>query len=125
MIAPCTVLVVDDMPANVALLEHLLKVNGYEVRSAVDAEAALASIAQCKPRLILTDIQLPGASGLELAKRLKSNASTADIRIIAVSAFAMVADERLALEAGCDGYIAKPIDTRKFPSLVAAIIDRD
>ncbi len=125
MTTPCTVLIVDDAPANVALLEHLLRVNGYEVRSAADAEDALSSIAQSKPRLILTDIQLPGVSGLELARRLKSNASTADIRIIAVSAFAMATDERRALEAGCDGFIAKPIDTRKFPSLVAAIVDRN
>ena len=125
MTAPCTVLVVDDAPANVALLEHLLTVIGYEVRTAVDAEDALASIALNKPRLLMTDIQLPGMSGLELAQHLKSDASTADICIIAVSAFAMAADERRAFEAGCDGFIAKPINTRKFPILVAAIVDRD
>jgi len=124
MTAPRTILIVDDNEANVVLLEYLLTANGYEVRSTADAEGALVSIAQHKPTLILTDIQLPGASGLELTTRLKSDASTADIRIIAISAFAMPADEQRALEAGCDGYVAKPINTRTFPSLVAEIIDQ-
>lgn len=124
MTTPQTILIVDDNEANVALLEYLLTANGYEVRSTASAEGALVSIAQHKPALILTDIQLPGASGLELMARLKSDALTADIRIIAISAFAMPADEQLALEAGCDGYVAKPINTRTFPSLVAEIIDQ-
>lgn len=124
MTASRTVLIVDDNEANVALLEYLLDASGYQVRSTVDAEAALVSIAQHKPELVLTDIQLPGASGLELTQRLKSDPSTADIRIIAISAFAMPSDEQRALAAGCDAYVAKPIDTRTFPSLVAEIIDQ-
>jgi two-component system cell cycle response regulator DivK len=125
MTSPKPVLVIDDNASNVVLLEYLLTANGYEVRCATDAESALALIAQHKPRLILTDIQLPGASGLELTQRLKSNPSTADIRIIAISAFAMPADEQRALDAGCDGYIAKPIDTRTFPDFVAEHIDQE
>ncbi len=113
-----TILIVDDNEANVALFQHLLAISGYEVRSAVDAESALRLIAQDKPMLVLTDIQLPGQSGLQMAKRLRSDASTADICIIAVSAYAMTADEQWALDAGCDGYISKPIDTRTFSSLV-------
>jgi CheY-like chemotaxis protein len=122
MTAARTILIVDDNEANVALLEYLLKSCGYEVRSSVDAEAALVSIARHRPGLVLTDIQLPGASGLELTRRLKSDPATAGIRIVAISAFAMAADEQRALAAGCDGYVAKPIDTRTFPALVAEII---
>jgi len=117
-----TVLVIDDNESNVVLLEHLLAVNGYEVGCAGSAEDALASIARHKPRLVLTDIQLPGASGLDLTRRLKADPSTADIRIVAVSAFAMPADEQRAREAGCDGYLTKPIDTRSFADFVAGLI---
>jgi len=113
-----TILVVDDNEANVALFEHLLTISGYDVKSAVDAESALLSIEQAKPMLVLTDIQLPGASGLEMAQRLRADPATADICIIAVSAYAMTSDEQWALDAGCDGYISKPIDTRTFSSLV-------
>jgi two-component system cell cycle response regulator DivK len=125
MNSPRTVLVIDDNESNVLLLEYLLTVNGHEVRCAANAEDALASISQHKPWLVLTDIQLPGANGLELTQRLKSDPSTADIRIIAVSAFAMPADEQRAREAGCDGYITKPIDTRTFLKVVAELIDQD
>ena len=124
MTARHTILVVDDNEANIVLLDFLLTEHGYEVSTAVDAEAALAAIALRQPTLVLTDIQLPGASGLELTRRLKSDPATSGIRIIAVSAFAMPADEQRALAAGCDGYIAKPVDTRTLPALVAAIIDR-
>jgi two-component system cell cycle response regulator DivK len=122
MTAGRSVLIIDDNEANVVLLEYLLTTSGYDVRSTVDAEAALVSIAEHRPELILTDIQLPGVSGLELAQRLKADASTADIRIIAISAFAMPADEQRALAAGCDFYVAKPIDTRAFPAIVAGIM---
>jgi CheY-like chemotaxis protein len=124
MTLPPSILVVDDNEANVALLDYLLTACGYEVRSALDAEDALVSIAQHRPALVLTDIQLPGASGLELTRRLKADPATAGIRVIAVSAFAMPADEERALAAGCDGYVAKPIDTRTLPSIVAEVIDR-
>ena len=117
-----SVLIVDDNEANVVLLEYLLTLVGYEVRCSADAELALESIAQSKPELVLTDIQLPGASGLELTRRLKSDAATADIRVIAISAFAMAADEQQAMAAGCDGFLAKPINTRTFPSLLAAFM---
>jgi len=62
---------------------------------------------------------LPGIDGLEMTRRIKQNPATRDIKVVALTAFAMKGDEERVLEAGCDGYLAKPIDTRTFPALVA------
>ena len=113
------VLVVDDNPANLKLLSFLLSSKGYQVRTATDAEEALALLEAFVPRLILMDIQLPGMDGLELTRRLKAAPRTRDVVIIAVTASAMRGDEERARAAGCDGYIAKPIDTRTLADTVA------
>jgi CheY-like chemotaxis protein len=112
------ILVVDDNATNLKLIEYLLKAKGYDVLTAVDAESALAAVRSNRPSLVLMDLQLPGMDGLELTRRLKSDASTCEIVIVAVTAYAMKGDEQRALDAGCDGYIAKPIDTRGLPSVV-------
>lgn len=121
-----SILVVDDRPTNLSLLDFLLRAHGYEVRTAVDAKSVLVAIAEKKPQLILMDLQLPVVDGLELTRRIKADPATADICIIAVTAYAMSGDEQRALEAGCDGYVAKPIDTRTLPALVAKFLhDRE
>jgi CheY-like chemotaxis protein len=84
----------------------------------VDAEAAQVVLTDTLPELILMDIALPGMDGLTLTRKLKSDERTRHIRIIALTAFAMKGDDQKALDAGCDGYITKPIDTRKFPAQV-------
>ena len=117
------ILVVDDSPANMKLLCYLLENQGYEVRRAADADEALSVLASFHPRLILLDIQLPGIDGLELARRLKADPAYGDVLIVAVTASAMKGDEEKAIEAGCDGYITKPIDTRALPRLVASYLD--
>ena len=101
------VLIVDDNPDNLKLLVFLLTKNGYDVRTACDAEQALASLRESLPRLILMDVQLPGMDGLELTRRLKADPATAHILIVAVTAYAMKSNEEKALAAGCDGYLAK------------------
>lgn len=116
------ILIVDDNPTNLKLVTYLMKASGYDVRTASDAESAITAIAECKPRLVLMDVQLPGIDGLELTRRLKADATTADIKIIAVTAYAMKGDEEKAMAAGCDGYVTKPIDTRKLPEVVATMI---
>lgn len=113
------VLIVDDNPTNLKLVAYLVKANGYEVDTAGDADAALASIAAHRPRVILMDLQLPGVDGLELTRRLKSDPATRDIAIIAVTAYAMKGDQEKAFAAGCDDYVTKPIDTRALPQLIA------
>lgn len=117
------ILAVDDNPANLRLLSFLLTDEGYEVRTAVDAEEALVTLASWRPHLILMDLQLPGMDGIELTRRLKADASTRDVIILAVTAYAMKGDEQRALEAGCDGYLSKPIDTRSLRATLARIID--
>jgi CheY-like chemotaxis protein len=112
-------LIVDDNPQNLKLARLLLSAEGYDARTATDAEHALAVLADFTPKLILMDIQLPGMDGLELTRRLKAKPETQKIVIVALTAYAMKGDEEKARAAGCDGYIAKPIDVRTLPSAVA------
>jgi CheY-like chemotaxis protein len=113
------VLVVDDNPTNLKLIAYLLQAKGYEVRTAADAESALEVVRLTRPQLILMDLQLPGMDGLELTRHLKRSPDTRDIVIIAVTAYAMRGDEQRARAAGCDDYMAKPIDTRALPGVIA------
>lgn len=112
------ILVVDDNPANAALILFLLEINGYDVRRAADADEAVAILREFRPRLIMMDLQLPGMDGLELTRRLKADAETRDIVIVGLTAYAMKGDEQRARDAGCDGYITKPIDTRTLPQIL-------
>jgi CheY-like chemotaxis protein len=114
------ILVVDDNAVNLKILRVLLTAEGYDVRTAADAEEALRALASCRPRLILMDLQLPGMDGLELTRRLRADPAWQAIPIVAVTSYAMKGDEQKALEAGCDGYVAKPVDTRALPRVVAA-----
>jgi CheY-like chemotaxis protein len=116
------ILIVDDNPMNLKLARVTLATAGYRVRTAADADEALAVMSEARPRLILMDLQLPGMDGLELTRRLKSDPATQGIRIVAVTAYAMKGDEARAREAGCDGYISKPIDTRTLPDSVASFL---
>ncbi len=116
------ILVVDDHPTNRKLVCDLLGWCGYGVSCVADAEQALDAIRDGRPDLILMDIGLPGMDGLTLARQLKADGATREIRIIALTAFAMKGDQQRALAAGCDGYIAKPINTRKFPEQVASCL---
>jgi len=114
------ILVVDDHALNRELMLHLLSGRGYDVQTAVDGPSALDIIALRKPALILMDLQLPGMNGYELTRHLKSDPTTADIVVIAVTSFAMAGDRLKAHEAGCDDYVAKPINIRTLPDLVAS-----
>jgi two-component system cell cycle response regulator len=123
MPSPLIVLAIDDSPANLKLIRVLLSVEGYVVRTAADAEAALLDITMAMPDLILMDLQLPGMDGLTLSRKLKADAATRHIPIIAITSYAMKGDEDRAREAGCDGYISKPINTRTFPALIARFFE--
>jgi CheY-like chemotaxis protein len=112
------ILVVDDNPMNLKLMRVLLAGEGYDLQTATDAETALAALKTFHPRLILMDLQLPKMSGLELTNLLKADPKTKDIVIVAITAYAMKGDDQKAFAAGCDGYIAKPIDTRQLPGIL-------
>lgn len=108
------ILVVEDNEANQLLVSAVLQRDGYDVRIAASAADALDHLAAGRPSLILMDVQLPGEDGLSFARELKQDPATAAIPIVALTAHAMSNDRAAALDAGCDGYIAKPIDTRTF-----------
>src|SRR5262245_66662740 len=96
------VLIVDDNVTNLKLVAYLVRAHGYDVDTAMDAEAALAAIRAHRPRVILMDLQLPGVDGLELTRRLKADPETKDIAIIAVTAYAMKGDQEKAVREGRD-----------------------
>jgi len=116
------ILIVDDNSTNMKLVRILLASEGYDVRTAADAEEALNVLKEFYPRLILMDVQLPGIDGLELTRRLKSDPATRDITILGLTAYAMKSDKERIITAGCDGYVPKPIDTRTLPELVAGYL---
>lgn len=118
------ILVVDDTPVNLKLTRILLVNEGYKVMTAASAEEALELLRSYHPQLILADIQLPGIDGLELTRRIKKNEETRDITVVALTAFAMKGDEQKAVEAGCDGYITKPIDTRSLGARIREHLNR-
>ncbi|HWL40579.1 MAG TPA: response regulator [Gemmatimonadaceae bacterium] len=114
------VLIVEDNPANMTLAVFLLQSAGHVVLSAVDAEAGLTLAREQQPDLILMDIQLPGMDGLQATAMLKADDATRNIPVIALTALAMKGDEARIRAAGCDGYIAKPLDYKNFLAAVAA-----
>ena len=120
--APALILAVEDNPTNMKLVCDLLRSHGHRVIGAVSAEEALDALKFVRPDLILMDIQLPGMDGLELTRLLKENAETARIPVIAISAHAMKEDEKRSREAGCAGFLAKPIDTTRFVDQIASFL---
>jgi CheY-like chemotaxis protein len=118
------ILIVDDNPINLKLVQVLLHARGYAVRTAADAEEALGVLRAFQPHLILMDLQLPGMDGLQLTRILKTEAAHAETIILALTAYAMKGDEEKAREAGCDGYVTKPIDTRTLPDVIATYLSR-
>ncbi|HMI66643.1 MAG TPA: response regulator [Cyclobacteriaceae bacterium] len=108
------VMIVDDNAANLKLGGDLLEIEGFEVCRCIDAESAIKSLDLFHPVLILMDLALPGMDGLQLTRKLKAEENTRKIKIVALTASAMKGDKEKILSAGCDGYITKPIDTRKF-----------
>ena len=117
-----TVLVIDDNRVNLKLASEILLSEGYGVYRAESAEEALALLGRHLPDLVLTDIAMPGMDGLELTRRLKADPRLGHLPVIALTASAMKGDETRVLDAGCDAYIAKPLDTRKLAAAVAQVL---
>lgn len=112
------VLIVDDNQLNLKLVRVVLEIEGYHVRTAADGEEMLVVLQSFQPDLILMDIQLPGMDGLELTRRLKKDEMTRCIPVVAITAYAMKGDKEKAAAAGCDGYLAKPLDVGTLPSVL-------
>ncbi len=108
------ILVIEDNEMNMKLVRTLLEIGGYRVLEVRDAETGIEVARRDKPDLILMDIQLPAMDGLEATRLIKRDPEIQHIPVIALTSYAMQGDEKKALEAGCSGYISKPIDTRSF-----------
>lgn len=119
-----TILVIDDQPMNLDLVEYVMIKAGHTVMTADSAEQGFARIRECRPDLILMDIQMPGMDGLEMTRRLKADAATSTIMVVALTAYAMKGDEERMTDAGCDGYLAKPINVRTFAEQVGQWLPR-
>jgi two-component system cell cycle response regulator DivK len=112
------ILIIEDNEQNLYLATFILEKHGYTVAQARDGEEGISLASSLRPILIILDIQLPGMDGYEVARHLKASAETKDTPVVAVTSHAMVGDRERALEAGCEGYIEKPINPETFMSEV-------
>ena len=119
-----TILVVEDNPLNRELVVDLLEGAGYTVLQADEGVGLLERVKAAQPGLILLDLQLPGLDGVTLARQLKADRSTREIPVLAMTAYARLEDQERAMEAGCDGYLRKPLDTQGFLQAVARHLGR-
>lgn len=116
------ILIIEDNVLNLELATDLLEANGFVVSSAQTAEEGLRMARELMPDLVLMDFSLPGMDGLTATRNLKANPATSQLAVVGLTANAMKGDEELALKAGCDGYLTKPIDTRTFVATVKNFI---
>jgi len=117
--------IIDDEPKNVVLLRDLLKVRGYTTNEATNGKKGVELALDSKPDLILMDIQMPEMDGMEATRILKQDETTRHIPILALSSYAMIGDKERILEAGCDGYLAKPLDIKELLKIIAEYLPEE
>jgi len=113
------VLIVEDNPVNLRLAQFLLEKRGFSVRKAGNGAECLAEMARELPDVVLMDIQLPGEDGLAVTRKIRSDPRLAGVVVVALTAHAMAGDRERILGAGCDGYIAKPVDPQNLAGEVS------
>jgi two-component system cell cycle response regulator DivK len=118
------ILIVEDNPPNMRLMEMILRGKGYTLLKATDGEEALDVALRGQPDLIVMDVQLPKLNGLEATRRLRQIPVFSHIPIIALTAYAMKGDKERIINAGCDAYLSKPINTRELPLVIAEVLQR-
>jgi two-component system cell cycle response regulator len=116
------ILIIEDNLLNLELATDLLEANDFAVSSAPTAEEGLRLARESLPDLVLMDVGLPGMDGLCATRELKANPATRHLTVVGLTAHAMKGDEEIALRAGCDGYLTKPIDTRTFIESITRFI---
>ena len=119
------ILVIEDNQMNMMLVRDLLQLEGYTVLEAMDAEKGLQMARKNLPDLILMDIQLPGMDGLEATRIICQDPVLKTVPVVALTSYAVKGDEQMAREAGCIGYIAKPVDTRSFNNTVSGFLNSE
>jgi len=118
------ILVVEDNEKNMKLFRDVLQATGYSTLEATTGEEAIELSLSQAPALVLMDVQLPGIDGVEALERLRQNERTASIPVLALTAQAMSGDRERFLEAGFDGYLAKPVDVGELIEAVREHCDR-
>jgi two-component system cell cycle response regulator DivK len=116
------VLVIEDNAANMKLAVFLLELRGHEVLQATDAEEGLRLARELQPALVLMDLQLPGMDGLAATRLLKADPATRAIKVVALTALAMVGDRERIEAAGCDGYVLKPLSYKHLLEVVRDMV---
>jgi two-component system cell cycle response regulator DivK len=119
-----TILIVEDSKLNQRLLEAVLKPHGYRLLVVEDGETGVKLARTELPDLILMDVLLPGIDGYEATRHLRADPETCRLVVVALTASASGEQQEQALAAGCDGYIAKPIDTRTFPQQIRQFLPK-
>jgi two-component system cell cycle response regulator DivK len=120
-----SLLVVDENLVHSRLVAVLLESAGYHVQTASDSEQALEKIKTNRPRLVIMDIRVPLQGGLVLVKRIKADPLIAKTRILMITPSIQTGEERTVLEAGCDAYLSKPVDTRHLPTIIAELLSKE
>jgi two-component system, cell cycle response regulator DivK len=118
------VLVVEDNKDNLRLITYALKRAGYEVVPAETGEDGVTAAGRETPDFIIMDINLPGMDGIETTRRIREIQSTAEVPIIAITSYAMAGDRERILDAGCDGYLEKPIDPIRIVEQIEHVLTR-
>jgi two-component system cell cycle response regulator DivK len=116
------VLYIEDNPDNMILVKRVLEIEGYEVISAENGTEGLAKALKNPPDIIITDINLPDIDGYEVTNNLRREEATAHIPIVAMTANVMRRDRKNVFDAGCDGYITKPINVDELPDQIESFL---
>ncbi len=119
-----TILYVEDDPNNRTLIRRILGAEGYTVYEAANASIAMETLKSLKPDLILMDINMPDVDGYTLTAKIRALPEMRDVPIVALTANVMKGDKERSLQAGCDGYIQKPIDIDAISAQVQRFMKR-
>lgn len=119
------ILIVEDNDKNRKLARDILQVKGYRIAEAETAEVGLELAVAERPHLVLMDIQLPGMNGIQALKKMRQDAATRAIPVLAFTASVMPQDRREIMDAGFDGFVAKPINLKEFIAAVAKALGSD
>jgi two-component system phosphate regulon response regulator PhoB len=122
--AGASILIVDDDPEIVGMLSTRLEAHGYKVSTASDGKAAIEKAKRERPQLVLLDVMMPGKSGWEVARALKQDPVTKDIKIVMVTAIGEQVNELTSPLYGADAYIDKPFEFKRLESVIAGLVGR-
>ena len=113
-----TVVCIEDNASNLLLVSRIVEAEGHELRTAEDGPGAINLLNEVDPDIILLDINIPGVSGLDLARMIRENERLSSVPVVATTANVLVGDREKCIEAGCDDYLPKPLDIRQLRNML-------